>query len=613
MGSWIGKLVAMIGADTSGLDKGLSDSENKLEGFSKSGAANLLDFGLKAGAAMLAVTQAIRAGKAVFEFGEEAAALDRLSNAGDNLARSMGSNMDVIVAKVREASKGTVADMDIIASASKSMMLGVSADADEMANLMEIAALRGRAMGISTTQAFDDIVRGIGRMSPLILDNLGIIVDADSTYGAYAESIGKAASELSSIEKRQALLNRVLDEGNKMLAQTGGLVDDTASSFERLEANSKNLANNLKMTLAPALSAVVGGLNDFLFGQKENIDNFKLQSSEIMTTTGSYQDYIREMERVAEGMNYVLYRGNLLTEGNRALIESNVIATESQWKAAQVNNELAEKMTLRANAAQFAMERERLLNEQMTASREEALLYSEQLQSQINQGILDIENLRMSMENWKMSAGDQMVNYLGKYIPESSELYREGLGVVDEVTGTAHQQTYDLNVELDKMAKEFANTKDTDAFRSRLREMMDKEMQQFEEKVKNIQTKLDSLYSKLSELAKTWVIDIVVNYRGGSLPGGVGAAVGGGGTTLAGGYDKFQTGGTIFANERALVGERGPEMFRSFRSGWIDSQPYRARDREGEGQTINFYFQDTTLDEVQLRDSIRRVERLSYA
>lgn len=613
MGSWIGKLVAMIGADTSGLDKGLSDSENKLEGFSKSGAANLLDFGLKAGAAMLAVTQAIRAGKAVFEFGEEAAALDRLSNAGDNLARSMGSNMDVIVAKVREASKGTVADMDIIASASKSMMLGVSADADEMANLMEIAALRGRAMGISTTQAFDDIVRGIGRMSPLILDNLGIIVDADSTYGAYAESIGKAASELSSIEKRQALLNRVLDEGNKMLAQTGGLVDDTASSFERLEANSKNLANNLKMTLAPALSAVVGGLNDFLFGQKENVDNFKLQSSEIMTTTGSYQDYIREMERVAEGMNYVLYRGNLLTEGNRALIESNVIATESQWKAAQVNNELAEKMTLRANAAQFAMERERLLNEQMTASREEALLYSEQLQSQINQGILDIENLRMSMENWKMSAGDQMVNYLGKYIPESSELYREGLGVVDEVTGTAHQQTYDLNVELDKMAKEFANTKDTDAFRSRLREMMDKEMQQFEEKVKNIQTKLDSLYSKLSELAKTWVIDIVVNYRGGSLPGGVGAAVGGGGTTLAGGYDKFQTGGTIFANERALVGERGPEMFRSFRSGWIDSQPYRARDREGEGQTINFYFQDTTLDEVQLRDSIRRVERLSYA
>ena len=34
--------------------------------------------------------------------------------------------------------------------------------------------VRGRAMGLSTTQAFGDIVTGIGRMSPLILDNLGI-------------------------------------------------------------------------------------------------------------------------------------------------------------------------------------------------------------------------------------------------------------------------------------------------------------------------------------------------------------------------------------------------------------------------------------------------------
>src|SRR5690606_17413735 len=101
----------------------------------------------------------------------------------------------------------------LVKAANRSMLLGVADTAEEMSTLMQIAAERGQAMGISVTQAFDDIVTGLGRGSALILDNLGILVDAEEANRAYAETLGKTASALTDAEKKQALINAVLAQG----------------------------------------------------------------------------------------------------------------------------------------------------------------------------------------------------------------------------------------------------------------------------------------------------------------------------------------------------------------------------------------------------------------
>ncbi len=81
-------------------------------------------------------------------------------------------------------------------------------------------------------------------MSPQILDNLGIITDADATYQAYAESVGKAADQLSS-RKKQALLNRVLKESQGLLRKPAGSVD-SAGQWEKLSASRDNMMGALK-------------------------------------------------------------------------------------------------------------------------------------------------------------------------------------------------------------------------------------------------------------------------------------------------------------------------------------------------------------------------------
>ena len=80
---------------------------------------------------------------------------------------------------------------------------------------MDIARTKAKNMGITTTQAYNDIVTGLGRGSAMILDNLGIVVNSTEANEEYAKSIGKTAAQLTDAEKKQALINNVVSDGRK--------------------------------------------------------------------------------------------------------------------------------------------------------------------------------------------------------------------------------------------------------------------------------------------------------------------------------------------------------------------------------------------------------------
>ncbi|HOO58908.1 MAG TPA: hypothetical protein PK273_06385, partial [Anaerolineaceae bacterium] len=233
-----------------GVGKAGKESEGGLKTFGD-GISSAWKVSLAATAAITSVALAI---KEVQDAAKEGAAFQRMEEASASLARSLDADMSDILDALREASLGMVSDFDLMQAASRAMMLGVSADSEELAQLMEVAALRGRAMGLSTTQAFNDIVTGIGRASPMILDNLGIVVDAEGKYQAYAEAVGKTAEELTKAEKTQALLNGVLESSKGLLEETGGLTLDNAGKWEQMSAAQKNYFDLVKSDIADATS-----------------------------------------------------------------------------------------------------------------------------------------------------------------------------------------------------------------------------------------------------------------------------------------------------------------------------------------------------------------------
>lgn len=211
--------------------------------------------GLAAGAGIAGIVAlGAAAVNTVGQLAETGAQAERVGNAFDSLAGQAGQSGRAMLDAMREASRGTIADTDLMLAANRAMMLGVADSAEEMSKLLEIASARGKAMGLSTAQAFNDIVTGLGRGSALILDNLGIVVDADAANNAYADTLGKVASKLTEAEKKQALINQVLVSSEGLLAGSADAMDDSASAAERLAASWANLRAAMGESIAPAVA-----------------------------------------------------------------------------------------------------------------------------------------------------------------------------------------------------------------------------------------------------------------------------------------------------------------------------------------------------------------------
>jgi hypothetical protein len=201
--------------------------------------------------------------------------------------------------------------MDLMLSANRAKMLHVTDDYNELGRLLEVATARGRAMGLTTQQAFNDLVTGIGRISPPILDNLGILTGGEATFKAYAESIGKAGQELSDIEKRQALVNKVLEE-------SVAVTQDAAGANESLQVAKANLRMEIGLLVSDfiAETGAVENLTAKMTALREAME-FERKASEAAKEMSAAFTANLEQQISAAGMNEQLYQR--MAAGQRAL------------------------------------------------------------------------------------------------------------------------------------------------------------------------------------------------------------------------------------------------------------------------------------------------------
>lgn len=250
--------------NTKNNNAGIKSAENDLKSLDSaagglSGALGAL--GTVAGVAGI-VGIGIAAGGAAVELARSSAEAARTRTAFDNLAADAGESGNQMLEAMRRASGGMVSNADLVASANRAMLLGVASSSEQLSQLLEVASARGKAMGLSTQQAFGDLVTGIGRMSPMILDNLGIVTGGEKVFKQYAESIGTTADKLSDAEKKQALLNAVVSSSQGMIANNAAAGEDLASKFERMDAALANAKDALGQLFAPAVAAVAQQLAD---------------------------------------------------------------------------------------------------------------------------------------------------------------------------------------------------------------------------------------------------------------------------------------------------------------------------------------------------------------
>lgn len=542
------------------------------------------------GAAIAAA--AVAALQKAIEFSREGAEIVRLQDTSASLASSMGFDMDEIVAKVSAASLHTVSDMDIMSSAAKAMMLGVGSSAGEMASLMEVAAIRGRALGLDATEAFDQIVRGIGRLSPKILDNLGIIVDADVTYAAYAESIGKSADELTEMEKRQALVDAVIADTAPLLAETGGLVEDSASKWKQLETAQANFFNSLKADAAD----MMGWWPDFWIKfyeamtppEEANADVINVMDAlneallagiiDLPTYNAILGDVNNGLMSVGEAMDIVAEKESALRDANVSLSTSqedliySLIDSTSNFEQFRIaaeeagvyigiideelyNSEKALRSVGTATRNTTASLRD--LEDAGTKGVKAIALEMASLEEQLANANLE---LAIQVRTFREDIGGQLYDMLRNAGLEGEDL-ESRIATLDTVLGTTFGKEYALELAIDDLFQQLLT--DPEGFAEAFGSFEDaffplqESAQEAITKVMHLQAQLDALVGEYNA-----TINITTN---GSIPN-IGGGGGGGGDVSIPGI--WASGGVINAAAGVAaglshywVGERGPEPF----------------------------------------------------
>ena len=217
----IARLFATVGANITDFESKMRKVDTTAKGTGKGMSSSLAAGAKQAGSAIMGmagiaggigvaslVAMGVKAAQTMTELAGLKAQIEMVGGAFEDMAGG-GQAAQSMLATLRNASQGTISDYDLMLSANRAMMLGVAQNSDEMTKLLEVAMRRGQAMGLSTQQAFNDIVTGIGRASPMILDNLGIVINATETYEAYARSIGVAADTLTKAQQTRALVQAV--------------------------------------------------------------------------------------------------------------------------------------------------------------------------------------------------------------------------------------------------------------------------------------------------------------------------------------------------------------------------------------------------------------------
>lgn len=263
-------IATRLGWDSKDFDKGISDAKSKATGFQKhfggvssamQGAGKVAFAGLIGGAA-LAGTAVVGVGLALGKLTVDATPIPGLQNAFDGLAKRADMSGDALMKAMQEGSGGMISMRDLMQQANLAAALVSDEFAyglpDAMGLVQKAAAATGQDMGF----LMDSLVKGVGRASPMILDNLGIQVSLTEATEAYAEQLGKSTEELTKSEQQEAVRILTMEKLNEKYGEMASVNDTAAAKMAQFKATVQDTKDQIGVAFLPVLSSVMDTLSN---------------------------------------------------------------------------------------------------------------------------------------------------------------------------------------------------------------------------------------------------------------------------------------------------------------------------------------------------------------
>jgi predicted HTH domain antitoxin len=173
----------------------------------------------------------------------------------DQLGAASGTALGSLSKQLANTTGGAISLREAMEATAKASSSGMSSE--NILRMGQAALKASQALGVNMSDAVSRISRGITKLEPELLDELGIFVRVDDVVKKYAESTGKAASAVTDFEKRQAFANAVLDQAEKKF----GAIDLDTNPYTKLAATISNLAQDTLELVNKGLTPLVNLLS----------------------------------------------------------------------------------------------------------------------------------------------------------------------------------------------------------------------------------------------------------------------------------------------------------------------------------------------------------------
>lgn len=239
----------------------------------------------------------IKLAQKAIEIADTAAATVALREGFHRLTAESQVDSQILLESLEEASRGTISEYDLMLQANKAWYLGISQNIAQYSDLMKIAEVKSKDLGMSTLQYWERLNTAIASGYPIGLRQLGIVIDNKRAYEDWAAIIGIAADELDDQQQIQARVNAIIADGESALRrwETGG--EDATTATQQFHAAAADLREEFAERLLPIL---IPGIESLTAAIEGTVDPLQRQRDAVYETAASYDELYRRMSKVAE-------------------------------------------------------------------------------------------------------------------------------------------------------------------------------------------------------------------------------------------------------------------------------------------------------------------------
>lgn len=200
----------------------------------------------------------------------------KLAAAGEGIRQAFERVGDPkLLQGLRDATRGTVSDLELMKNAVKASNFKIPLQ--ELAKLFEFARRRAKETGESVQFLVESITTGIGRKSPLILDNLGI-------------SAIELRKKLNGVSLEAASVGQITEAVGKVataeLSKMGAETDSTKDSMDRLTASSENLQEAIGKIANEAIGPLTDSISKLTQLIADDLNELAVLRSELLNASG---------------------------------------------------------------------------------------------------------------------------------------------------------------------------------------------------------------------------------------------------------------------------------------------------------------------------------------